>query len=301
MFDIQNIILGLRKKYEQSYGFAAFDLDWKENEDSITVSGEVLTEKQREETISEIGKVCDKKIEDRIQVLSDPDGEAIGWVRVKKDIADMKSRFVSSAVMNDKILKRVRASQAVKGEVLRVLLRQDDQILAQSDDLALGWVDLADVTLEEISLKEEWRSALVAKSGELIDMTFSEKEFIAEAENFLGVKYVLGAKSEAAIDCSGFAQLVFRNAFDVILPRHSWDQKKMGIVVDLEKAQTGDLVFMINKNTNTKHVGIWEKTENESDIIHASFSEGKVVRQKSDEVFEKYKLVEVRRIVRNNL
>lgn len=298
MFDIQSIISDLRKQHEQSYGFAVFDLDWEENEDSLIVGGEVLTEKQREEIISELGKVCGKKIEDKIRVLSDPSGKEIGWARVKKDIADMKSRFVSSAVMNDKILKRVRSSQAAKGEALRVLLQKENQVLVQSGDLALGWVDLADVTLEKDSLKGEWRSAFVAKSGELIPVAFSEKEFIKEAEKFLGVKYVLGAKSEAAIDCSGFTQLVFRNAFDVILSRHSWDQKKMGIVIELEKAQTGDLVFMINKNTNTKHVGIWEKMENESDIIHASFTDGKVVKQKPDEVFEKYKLVEVRRIVK---
>lgn len=298
MFDIQNIISDLRKKYEQSYGFAVFDLDWRENENSLTVSGEVLTEKQREEIVSELGKVCGKKIEDKVRVLSDPDGGEIGWARVKKDIADMKSRFVSSVVMNDKILKRVRSSQAVKGEVLRALLQKDDQVLVQSDDLALGWVNLADVTLEKDSLKGEWRSALVAKSGELIPVAFSEKEFIIEAEKFLGVKYILGAKSEATIDCSGFTQLVFRNAFGVILPRHSWDQKRMGIVVELEKAQTGDLVFMINKNTNTKHVGIWEKSAGGGNIIHASFTEEKVVRQKPDEVFEKYKLVEVRRIIK---
>jgi len=300
MPNIQNVISDLKKKYERNYGFAVFDLDWKESGDAIVVSGKVLTEKQKEEALVSIGEACGKKVEDDIRVLGSPSSRGIGWAAVRADVADFKSRFVPTAVMNEKILKRIRASQIKKGEILRVLLQKDDQILAQSGDLTLGWIDLADVDLRKESLEEKWRTGVAAQAGETVVAVFSEEKIIREAEKFLGVRYVLGAKSDASIDCSGFTQAVYKNACGVILPKHSWDQKKMGVAVEMEKAQTGDLVFMVGKETGTKHVGIFESVSDKKNIIHASSASGEVTRQSADEVFEKYNLAEVRRVVKND-
>lgn len=298
MSKIQNIISDLRKKYEQSYGFAVFDLDLTESEDAVAVVGEVLTKKQKEEVLSGIRSACRKKVEDDIGVLSDINSQEIGWAVVRVDIADLKSRFIPRAAINEKILRRIRVSQASKEEILRVLLQKEDQILVQSDDLTLGWVDLADVDLQQESLRDRWRDGIVAKSDELTAVDFSEERFIKSAEKFLGAKYILGAKSVAATDCSGFTQMVYKNVFDIILPKHSWDQKRVGVAVDLSEAETGDLVFMNNKEKGTKHVGIWEKSGEGGNIIHASCADRKVVRQTAEEVFTKYTLVEVRRIVK---
>lgn len=301
MSDIQNIISDLRKKYEQSYGFAVFDLDLIESEDTVVVRGEVLTKKQKEEVTSGIKNVCRKKVERDIRVLSDVDSQEIGWAIVSAGSTDLKSRFIPRAAINEKILRRIRVSQASKEEILRVLLKKEDQILVQSDDLTLGWVDLADVDLRPESLRDRWRDGIVAGSDELTPVDFSEENFIKAAEKFLGAKYILGAKSAAATDCSGFTQMVYKNVFDIILPKHSWDQKRVGVAVPRTEVETGDLVFMTNKEKGTKHVGIWEKSGEGGNIIHASCADKKVVWQTADEVFEKYKLVEARRIVKNNL
>ena len=299
MPSIQDVISDLKKKYERNYGFAVFDLSWKESGDAVFVSGEVLTEKQKAEALASIGEACGKKVEGDIRVLGNPSSREIGWAAVRADVADFKSRFVPTGVMNEKILKRIRASQIKKGEILRVLLQKDNQILAQSGDLTLGWIDLADVDLQKESLEEKWRTGVAAHAGETVAAAFSEEKIIREAEKFLGVKYVLGAKSDTSIDCSGFTQTVYKNACGVILPKHSWDQKKMGVAVEMEKAQTGDLVFMVGKETGTKHVGILENVNGGKNIIHASSASGEVVRQSADEVFEKYNLAEVRRVVKN--
>jgi hypothetical protein len=298
MSDIENIISDLRKKYEQSYGFAVFELDLVESKDTIMIRGQVLTKKQKEEVIAGIKNVCRKKIEDDIGVLSDINSQEIGWAVVRADVADLKSRFISTAAINEKILRRIRVSQASKGEILRVLLQKEDQVLVQSDDLTLGWVNLADADLQQVSMRERWRHGIVADSDALIPVDFSEENFIKAAEKFLGAKYILGAKSDTAIDCSGFTQMVYKNMFDIILPKHSWDQKRVGVAVDMSEAETGDLIFMTNKEKGTKHVGIWEETREGGNIIHASCADRKVVRQKVEEVFMKYTVVEVRRIVK---
>lgn len=296
---IENIILELCKKYEQNYGFAVFDLSVEEKEREIVISGDVLTEKQKEEVLLKAREISEKNIKDEINVLSDIPGKEIGWATVQKDFAELKSRFVENAIINDKILKRIRSSQAEQGEILRVILRKSDQLLVQQKDMTLGWINCDAVDFKKESLKEQWQRGFFAKPGELITVDKERETIISEAKKYLGTVYILGAKSDKALDCSGLVQQVYKNVFDIILPKHSWDQKKMGIAVDFSEAQTGDLVFMINEETDTKHVGILELADDGKKIIHASFSEGKVVRQPAEEVFEKYKLMETRSVIEN--
>jgi len=289
----------LRKKYEQSYGFAVFDLEAEDDGDKVILHGRVLTAKQKEEIISQIEEVSGKETEADIEVLADPRSDALGWAKVTVGLADIRSRFVPREVMNDKIAKRVRASQAAEGEILRILLEKDAQLLVQSEDLAIGWIDadMAEKGSEE--LRDKWRNGLVAKTDDTIAVDGTGADLIREAEKHLGVPYILGAKSETAIDCSGFTQAVFRRVFGIILPRHSWDQKKMGVAIPFEDAGTGDLIFLINKKTATRHVGILEETAGGRNLIHASLSMGGVLRQEMDKVLEEYDLVEARRIIKS--
>jgi len=298
--DISDIISMLRKKYEQSYGFAVFDLAGKEEADRLVVCGTVLTENQKAELFSELKKFSEKEIEDDVRVLSDPESEGIGWAIVAVPIADQKSRFVSNKIINEKIRKRIRASQLKEGDVLRVLFQKEDQILGQSGDMTIGWTDIRDVKMGDETARKKWQKGIAARSGELVAVGKPKGKLIREAERFLGVKYVLGARSEEAIDCSALMQLVYKRALDVILPRHSWDQKKMGVAVELFEAETGDLIFMINKKTGIRHVGMLEVLSDGKNIIHASRSMGGVVRQDMKRVLEEYTVAEIRRIARSD-
>lgn len=298
MPDIHDIISCLKKKYEQSYGFAVFDLEAEENDGKVVLRGRVLTSKQKAEAVAEIAKVLKKEVEAHVEVLSDPDGAGMGWASIKAPLADLKSRFVPTRVMNDRISDRVRASQAARGEIVRVLLEKDDQSLIQTDDLAVGWVRSGDLELASESLRERWRQGIVAIPDEAVSISGDPDEAIAIAERYLGVRYVLGARSSEAIDCSGLTQAVYRQAFGIILPRHSWDQKRMGVAAGFDCGITGDLIFMVNKKTGIKHVGILEVLPDRKNIIHASLGQGGVVRQDAELVLAEYELAEVRRMIR---
>lgn len=295
---IETTIAEIGKKYEQKYGFVVLAVEFKETQDKVVLKGKVLTEKQRNEIADAVAATCGKKVKNEIKAISAVRSSEAGWAVVKNEIADLRSRFVPSAVMNEKIQNRLRATQAKKGEVLRILLHKDDQLLVQSGDLALGWISRNEVTLKKTSLRKEWGRGIFAEPNKLITVKGEGKKIVEEAEKFLGVKYVLGAKSLFGIDCSGLTQYAYKNAFDIILPRHSWDQKKTGRQVGLEKAKTGDIVFVINKETDTKHVGIWKECAAGPCIVHASFTKGEVVCQNADEVFSKYDLAEIRRIIK---
>lgn len=63
------------------------------------------------------------------------------------------------------------------------------------------------------------------------------------AKQFVGTPYVAGGEDlTRGVDCSGFTQSVFRN-FGIELPRSSYSQSKVGVQVDPENLQPGDLLF----------------------------------------------------------
>ncbi len=387
MSTFENILENLKKKYQQEYGFAVFDIEAKNMKSGIIINGKVLTENQKSEILEELNKneinikkdtrykVQGYKIKENIKVLSDADERnEIGWAIVKNKIIDLKSRFVSGKIINDKILNRIRCSQALKGEVLRVLYKHENQLLVQQSDLTLGWVDKNEVITKKNSLCKEWRKGNYAVKGKVIDFkkelifdchsefisesildfkknnpiqtdqkiseiktrqsvnqkkilkqSFDyaqddkiQNKIIKEAKKYLGAKYVLGGKSKNGIDCSGLVQIAYKNSLDIILPKHSWDQKEMGIKIDLKNIKTGDLVFLIKKENGHKHVGIAEVVTQRLNtntppaslkrgitamepaslnLIHASLNKKKVVRQKLEEVFESHDFIEARRVI----
>ncbi len=98
------------------------------------------------------------------------------------------------------------------------------------------------------------------------------------ANTYLNTPYLWGGRSVFGIDCSGFAQQVYR-FFDKQLPRDSYEQAALGEVVGfLQEAICGDLAFFDNAEGKINHVGILLDPET---IIHSS---GRVKIDKIDNV-----------------
>ena len=305
----KNILKNIEKIYQQKYGVAVFNIEIRNVKSGIEIKGSVLTENQRDYIMNALRKNKIKIKKENLKILSDASARnEIGWAVVKNKITDLKLRFVSSEIINEKILKRIRCSQAFQEDILRVLFKKEDQLLVQQNDLTLGWVDRKGVILKKKSLYKKWAGGNFALKGKIIKTGISKNKIIEEARKFLGVKYALGGKSEKGIDCSSLTQTVYRNTLNIILPRHSWDQKEVGKKVNLKNVKSGDLVFLLKKSNQHKHVGIVEiiklpqslsetATGRDINLIHASLDQKKVVRQSLEEVFERYDFVEARRIV----
>jgi len=320
----KNILKNIEKIYQQKYGVAVFDIEIRNVKSGIEIKGSVLTENQRDYMTNALRKNKIKIKKENLKILSDASARnEIGWAVAKNKITDLKLRFVSSEIINNKILERIRCSQAFKGDILRVLFKKEDQLLIQQNDLTLGWVNRKDVILKKKSLYKKWASGNFALNSKIIkiktlpvkDVVRSkgkilkqvqndngddgdnlQNKIIEEAKKFLGVKYVLGGRSKKGIDCSGLMQAAYKNSLNIILPRHSWDQKEVGKKVDLKNVESGDLVFLIRKSNQHKHVGIVEKNKSVN-LIHASLGRKKVVRQSLEKVFERHDFVEARRVV----
>lgn len=112
----------------------------------------------------------------------------------------------------------------------------------------------------------------------------AEKEVIAFAKKFLGVKYRYGqASPSSGFDCSGFVYYVFKE-FGISLPRSSSGMGQAGQDVTLEEAKTGDIILFTGTNPANRsigHVGIVLSNEDKEGIefIHASSGKAQAVTE----------------------
>jgi hypothetical protein len=127
--------------------------------------------------------------------------------------------------------------------------------------------------------KAFWRKSTVYFGGKVWnpdEIKINPKLVKQVAFKFLNTSYLWGGKSVFGIDCSGYAQMVYK-FLNKQLPRDAWQQAEEGEVVNfLQEAQTGDLAFFDNEEGRITHVGI---LLNEHEIIHSS---GKVRIDKID-------------------
>jgi lipoprotein Spr len=113
---------------------------------------------------------------------------------------------------------------------------------------------------------------------------------LAQYEDWRGVRYRSGGTDYRGVDCSGLVQAIFRDAFEVDLPRSSSEQARLGESVPRGDIRPGDLLYFIDRGR--KHVGV---AVNDREFVHASRRKGVIISK-----FEGYwskRLIRIRRIL----
>ncbi len=95
----------------------------------------------------------------------------------------------------------------------------------------------------------------------------------AEANQWKGTPYRLAGTSHKGVDCSGLVLQLYKNVFDIHLPRSTKDQARAGIFVSRSRIQPGDLVFFRPSNRK-RHVGVYLSG---GEFVHASSSRGVMI------------------------
>ena len=99
------------------------------------------------------------------------------------------------------------------------------------------------------------------------------QELYAAYGEWAGTPYLLGGDNRSGIDCSAFTRRVFRDYFDLEIPRHTRDQLQTGRGVRRNAEQPGDLIFF-RTSRDVLHVGI---AVGGGDFLHASVSSGVMI------------------------
>jgi len=120
------------------------------------------------------------------------------------------------------------------------------------------------------------------------------------AKSYLGVPYRYGGSSPDGFDCSGFVRFVY-GKMGCSLPRSSPEQAAVGIKVDRENLQAGDLICFKGSNSksgNVGHVGIVTEAfgNGNFNFIHSATSAGVRV-DNSEANYWKIRYVGARRVI----
>ena len=140
-------------------------------------------------------------------------------------------------------------------------------------------------------------SASTSNSGSNNSVSASASSVIAYAKTLLGKPYVWGAQGPNSFDCSGFTYYVFKNKAGIILPRTSSAQSKYGTYVSRNNLRAGDLVFFDTNGANNgqvSHVGLYIGN---GQMIHASYSQKKIVIDNFNSSYFKRTFVNGRRVL----
>lgn len=93
---------------------------------------------------------------------------------------------------------------------------------------------------------------------------------LGEASAWSGTPYRYGGETRAGIDCSALVQRIYRDSFDVRLPRTTAGQVLEGQRIARDELQPGDLIFF-RPSRRDRHVGIYVDN---GMFLHASSSSG---------------------------
>jgi cell wall-associated NlpC family hydrolase len=111
-----------------------------------------------------------------------------------------------------------------------------------------------------------------------------EKRIIEEYQRWKGTRHKMGGTGSRGIDCSGFVNAVYRNVFNIELPRTTKEQVKLGNPIGFKELQPGDLVFF-KPPTYARHVGIYLS---QSKFVHASKNKGVTASRTDAPYWRKY-------------
>ena len=150
-------------------------------------------------------------------------------------------------------------------------ISRHDQVSLSSESIAL---------LNSFSKKNCTKAFCSAKHFRFLNASFSSKDLVDLAEQFIETSYVWGGRCvhkhlpQNGVDCSGFIQLLYQVAGRNI-PRNARDQyKDCSSVKNFSLLPIGGLVFL-KKNTTGQINHVMMKIS-ENQFIHATETKGKV-------------------------
>ena len=119
-------------------------------------------------------------------------------------------------------------------------------------------------------------------------------KIIQDAKHYLGVRYVWGAASARALDCSGFVYRVFSRYLRGLARLRTYDYFGMATVVAPQAMLPGDLVFFTTDEPGPSHMGIFIGG---GYFIHASSTATGVTITSLDDPFYAARFLGVRRLL----
>jgi cell wall-associated NlpC family hydrolase len=135
---------------------------------------------------------------------------------------------------------------------------------------------------------------VIPSREDLTPAGLSRDMLLLEALSYLGVPYSYGGNGKDGIDCSGFTSRVYRGGAEILLPRSTTEQFRVGEEVERDSLLFGDLVFFNTTGRRPSHVGIYLE---DGLFAHASVTYG-VTISSLESTYYRNRFIAGRRVVR---
>jgi peptidoglycan endopeptidase LytE len=172
------------------------------------------------------------------------------------------------------------------GYRLKILTSKEKAVTYQNTNSP---VTSPDETLDNPIVKSE-NSVIKVDSGTVKVSNHADliNQLVYNATDNIGTRYRSGGTTKAGFDCSGLMYSTFGN-FDIKLPRSSIEQSRIGMKVNTEEAQKGDLIFFkTNGRHQINHVGmVVEVVDGEIKFVHSSTHGGVMISSTKEPYYER--------------
>jgi len=102
--------------------------------------------------------------------------------------------------------------------------------------------------------------------------------------DWLGTPYKYGGCTKSGTDCSCFAFNVYKEVFNVTLPRSTTEIAKEAKSIQQKQLKPGDLIFFNTDGKKISHIGIHLQDDK---FVHASTKRGVMISSMNEEYFKK--------------
>ena len=276
----------VRAAHLERYSSSVDTTRWWLDEERLCVEGEVLVTRQAHDYIQALRAWAPVPSP---AVLTDPDcpWTRLRWARLERGV-DLHRGAEGEALQ----------TQWPADAWVRRFVDRDARCLVQLPDTTVGWV-ASDALQTATPDADPWADTRRGAAGEA-RAGGSLAAAAQAARERLGRPYLWGGNTSAAADCSGFVQSLLRDHGDLLLPKHTADQLRLGQRVAAADARPGDLLFVRGKERRVRHVGlVLASTEHpgERTVIHSCMSRRRVVEETIDDFQERYTFQGCRRPV----
>lgn len=173
------------------------------------------------------------------------------------------------------------------GYILKILTSKEKADALQASkptpEIKKDTLESPELASDKGMIKRDSALIKVSNHSDLID------QLIESATENIGTCYRSGGTTKAGFDCSGLMYCTFGN-FDIKLPRSSIEQSRIGMKVNTDEAQKGDLIFFkTNGRHQINHVGMVVEVFNDGEIkfVHSSTHGGVMISSTKEPYYER--------------
>lgn len=293
--ELRRDLARLKHAYERHYRCAVWDIRCHEDpsQTEVYVHGYVLLKSQRNVVQKTAARHLARKRQYRceIEALAEwGSSEKTGWGRNVGSLLNVYRRPLSATASRSEQQRNLSTQVKAGEETFRVLFERNGWILLQLNDGTLGWTPKHLIELTGNASVSSTASPAVSSHH----LNGNCRVLIDAANEYRGAPYLLGGVTKSGIDCSGLMQAIYREAFGVVLPKHSHDQMLTGEEIAVDDRRPGDLIFINGNGRGELHVGLYA---GDGIVIHASSRQRLVVAEEMSRLPYTTKVI---RVVPNN-